>query len=95
MVESCFQGALAIVGLPVTSDGDDQRPCAAWLLAQASSHLETVHAGKSDIEDDDFGKSLTRATECRVAIVNQIDGMAISRKQATQRLSGIDIVVHD
>ena len=66
MMEARLPGALAVFGLSVTRQSDEQCAIDAWNRSQLVRQLIAVHSRKTDIEQDYF----------RLELAGKLDGAA-------------------
>ena len=95
VIEAGGDAALTILVAAEAGDGDHQGAALGGARADATGHLQPVHPGEADVEQDDLEFRARQRPLRRRAVVNDLDLLVAQLQEVAQSLGGVDVVVCD
>src|SRR6185312_12574607 len=94
IVEAGGDGALSIVRLAVSSQGDEAGALELWHCAQPLRQLVAVHFGKPDVEQHHLGLKGAYAIQRVLAVVDGLGLVPLEIKKNRKRSRSVHVIVH-
>ena len=95
MVESGLKRLAAVVVLPIAGNRHEDQIATGGRLAEAASHLVTIHPRQPNIEQDDIGLLLLGSIERSDAAVSHLRCVPREPDQEGKCFGRRDVVVHN
>ena len=87
--------AATVALLAVAGDGDEDQPLPLRALPKPRGHLEAVHPGQAEVEQDDAGPEGVDELEGRGPVVGGLHLVTEGGKHPGDAQVGVDVVVDD